>query len=105
MSVRVNVRTPVNNDENRVIAWVDWNKDGKFNNDTELVMNKNIVISNSAIEVSQAVNIPAGVRGYRRLRVKLIYDNNQNDPELEASCGKFESGEVEDYDIEFDPSL
>ena len=101
LSVRVNTRTPVNNDEIRVIAWIDWNNDGNFDSGTELVMNKYIVISDSAIEISQVVNIPAGVKGVRRLRVKAAYDSNRSNPEAGASCGSFESGEVEDYDIEF----
>ena len=100
--VVADVITPVNDDRNFVRAWVDWNNDRQFD-DSERLMNRAITISDQPVQVSQSFTVPSDVTGIRRLRVKVNYDEGPlNDL---GACQGFESGEVEDYQLEvFDPT-
>ena len=95
--VEANTITPLNNDRNFVRAWVDWNGDRLFD-DSEQLMDRVIVLSNRPIEVSQSFTVPNGIAGLRRLRVKVNYDEG---PLADfGPCQGFESGELEDYQLE-----
>ena len=95
--VEADVVTPVDNDRNFARAWVDWNGDRLFG-DGEQVMDQAIFISDQPVQASQTFTVPDGVAGIRRLRVKLNYDEG---PLLDfGACQGFESGEVEDYELE-----
>ena len=100
--VVADVVTPVNNDRNLVRAWADWNGNRLFEDDEQL-MNRAIAISDQPVQVSQSFTVPGDVTGIRRLRVKVNYDEGPlNDL---GACQGFESGEVEDYEIEvIDPA-
>ena len=102
LRVEANVVTPVDNDRNLVRAWVDWNGNRLFE-DSERLMNRTITISDRPVQVSQSFIVPSDAAGIRRLRVKVNYDEG---PLLDfGACQGFESGEVEDYEIEvIDPA-
>ena len=102
LRVEANVVTPVDNDRNLVRAWVDWNGNRLFE-DGERLMNRALTISDRPVQVSQSFIVPSDATGIRRLRVKVNYDEG---PLLDfGACQGFESGEVEDYEIEvIDPA-
>jgi len=76
-----------------VIAWIDYNKDGSFDDATEQVLN---VAANTANPVNNTFTIPntaAVLTGTTRMRVVLEYNTSP------SSCGSFTYGEVEDYTV------
>ncbi|MEZ4907790.1 MAG: GEVED domain-containing protein [Saprospiraceae bacterium] len=82
----------------QVIAWIDYNQDGDFDDTGEDVMSSNIGGPYTA-----NITIPAGATsGTTRLRVRLHYtDQSPNS----NSCGNSGWGQVEDYTINIGVSL
>ena len=82
---------------NRVEAWVDWNEDKVFSNETEKVMDEQVILSNTNIfkKVSSVFTVPpeTEINNYKRLRV-WISDTQRDYP---SACSNYESGEIEDY--------
>ncbi len=79
-----------------VSAWIDFNKDGDFDDTGEKVLE---VGANQTTSVSSSFTVPVSAStGNTRMRVIMAYYNSsgtiQNDP-----CDSFQYGEVEDYDI------
>jgi len=73
-----------------VYAWIDWNKDGIFNNTNELI-NMSAISNDTS---TGTVNVPANASGTTVMRVRVIYA----DPNTPQACGSI-FGEVEDYTI------
>ena len=86
-----------NNLTNRIEAWVDWNEDKVFSNETEKVMDEQVILSNTNVfkKVSSVFTVPpeTEVNSYKRLRVR-ISDTGDNYP---SACSDYESGEIEDH--------
>ena len=74
---------------NNWVGWIDYNRDGDFNDDRELIIFKN---DNSA--VNAFFEVPANAEeGATRMRIALRGDN------FAAPCYSYTEGEVEDYTI------
>lgn len=75
-----------------MFAWIDWNQDTVFDNDTELIVFPSFDDNNVAIT---SVTVPADAAiGQTRLRVRMAF----GDPNPARPCGNV-FGEVEDYQI------
>lgn len=76
-------------------VWIDFNKDGDFNDLAEQVWYKKPTTLNL---VKGDIRIPNSVStGLTRMRVSMSYD------QIPRSCGNFDSGEVEDYTVFIEP--
>ncbi len=74
-------------------VWVDFNKDGDFEDSNEKVFSKEATTSSL---VSGSFTVPrAASLGETRLRVKMRYNTAPNTP-----CGTYRWGEVEDYKVQ-----
>ena len=74
---------------NNWVAWIDYNRDGDFNDERELV-----VFKNGNNPVNAFFEVPANVaQGATRMRVALRGGN------FAAPCYSYAEGEVEDYTI------
>lgn len=74
-----------------VTVWIDFNKDGDFEDSGETVFNSQ---ASQTTPVTGNFSIPANVTlGSTRMRVSMRYDTTPN------SCGSFDYGEVEDYTV------
>ena len=98
LDVTVGTASSTNNEDrtHRVEAWVDWNEDTVFSNETERVMDEQIVLSNTNIfkKASSVLKAPESTeQGYKRLRVR-ISDTQEN---YSSACSDYESGEIEDH--------
>lgn len=72
-------------------VWVDYNKNGDFNDSGELVWSKSPSKDTSVVG---SFIVPAtAVLGDTRMRVAMQYN------EIPSSCGDFSYGEVEDYTV------
>ncbi len=70
-------------------VWIDFNRDGDFNDAGEQVYTRN---ATSLSSVSGSISIPSSAAlGQTRMRVAMRYD------EVPSACGTFRWGEVEDY--------
>ena len=81
-----------------VYAWIDWNRDGDFND-----VNENVYTSASPGQVSHNFNVtvPNDVTvGSTRLRIRLTDDSDSGTNN--TPCGVSSYGEVEDYNINLD---
>ena len=72
--------------------WIDYNKDGDFDDAGELVLGSTATTTGS---ISGSFQVPAGLSGTTRLRIAMRRDN------AASSCGTFAYGEVEDYTVAF----
>jgi PKD repeat protein len=68
--------------------WVDYNRDGDFEDSGEEVFS-----GNGTSSVSGSFTVPSSASGTTRMRVAMRYNN------APPSCGSFDFGEVEDYSI------
>lgn len=77
------------NNNDKVMAWIDWDKNGLFNNSNEeykLSFNNNIA--------SVYINIPTNIDADEyKMRIKLSYNNTP------SPCSEEDYGETEDYII------
>ncbi len=82
------------NQRGYINAWVDWNKDGNFDNSEKIHDNYGVITHS---EIFGFV-VPNGTSaGMYRLRIRTRYESfNAN----YGACGSLESGETEDYQIE-----
>lgn len=70
-------------------VWIDFNKDGDFNDAGEEVM-----AGNGSSDVTGNIAIPASAdSGATRMRISMRYNS------APANCGAFSYGEVEDYTV------
>ncbi|MFD0990995.1 M14 family zinc carboxypeptidase, partial [Mariniflexile jejuense] len=82
------------NDAIRV--WIDYNKDGDFDDAGEQILNST---ASKTTPISTSVTIPSTASlGATRMRVSLKYNTSQ------TSCESFTYGEVEDYAINILPN-
>ncbi|MFM7727641.1 MAG: S8 family serine peptidase [Flavobacteriales bacterium] len=76
-------------------VWIDYNIDGDFEDENELVFDP----APTTIEVAGTFTVPPSItEGVSRMRVSMTYTpiNSNNEP---ASCGNLTYGEIEDYCI------
>ncbi len=100
LRVTASARIPVEGDVNRVEAWIDWNGDERFDENTEQVMNAEVRLTNRShpVTVSSTVTVPPDAHiGSVRLRVRLQYRQPRGADQ--GVCESYESGETQDYDI------
>ncbi len=72
-------------------VWIDFNRDGDFEDANELVFSQSPTQANT---VSGSFDVPATAQsGATRMRVSMRYN------ETPATCGSFDYGEVEDYNV------
>ena len=72
-------------------VWIDWNRDGDFNDSNEMVYSRSATNLSS---VSGTISVPATAStGTTRMRVSMKYNANA------TACETFSYGEVEDYHI------
>ncbi len=75
--------------------WIDYDGNGSFNDEGELVFGR---ISNSSNPMARVIHIPEDVSiGQTRLRIALKYGGHA------TACETFNEGEVEDYTINIVP--
>ncbi|MFZ4723891.1 MAG: M6 family metalloprotease domain-containing protein [Paludibacter sp.] len=79
----------------RVLIWVDWNKDGDFDDKGENVYFSTNNYANPLITGSFAAPIGTTL-GLTRMRIKLVYGVSGANM---TACGDAQDGEVEDYSI------
>jgi hypothetical protein len=82
-------------------VWIDYNIDGDFNDDNELVFDP----SPTTTQVNGTFTVPSGItEGASRMRVSMTYTpiNSNNEP---SSCGNLVYGEVEDYCVTLSTSV
>ncbi|HZK08759.1 MAG TPA: S8 family serine peptidase [Bacteroidales bacterium] len=75
--------------------WIDYNKDGDFDNAGELVFTS----TGSKQAVSGSFVVPSTANGTTRMRVSMKYNG------LPTPCENFDYGEVEDYTVRFNTPL
>ena len=76
-----------------VFAWIDWNRDGDFWDEGELVVENN----NDGGGGTFTIDIPINAElGNTRMRVRTHYNNDLGT----YPCGNTDFGEVEDYSLE-----
>lgn len=82
------------NDSYNIGAWIDWNRDGDFDDTNELVINcVNAGTGNS--QYSNTITTPTTAElGTTRLRIRLLFNGDLCD-----ACGDYISGETEDYTV------
>ena len=73
--------------------WVDYNNDGDFTDQGELVLQEN-----GRGTINALLTAPAGITGSKRVRISQSVWGYQN------SCAHFKYGEVEDYRLHIDPA-
>ena len=92
-NVTVSRLNPAVNNLNRKI-WIDWNRDGDFDDANELVASES---SSTNINFSASITVPNVNQldlGLSRMRVGVSISNTANNP-----CGPNNVGEFEDYGI------
>jgi hypothetical protein len=77
--------------------WIDYNKDGYFDDASELATKIN---SHSSLIENTTLSIDTGATGATRMRVVMAYTGNGQQA---VACGSFQHGEVEDYTINIAP--
>jgi len=81
-------------------AWVDWNKDGDFDDDNEQVCNEDASSSPVTFELIAPPSLTVANNGPTRMRIRLNYFNTSDiNNSNETPCGYSTYGEVEDYTI------
>ena len=97
LGVTAGTSSPTDDDRaHRVEAWVDWNKDKIFSNETEKVMDQQVVLSNSDVfsKISSVFTVPENTQiGYVRLRARISSGEENN----ASTCSNYDSGEIEDH--------
>ncbi len=95
ITATITITNPFQSD--KLYAWIDWNKDGDFDDDEEQVCNKSASSSPVTFEVIAPTFLTTNDNGSTRMRIRLEdYENNGN----ETPCGVSAYGEVEDYTLD-----
>jgi hypothetical protein len=81
-----------------VKAYIDWNNDGDFNDDGELVAYSGVLTKDD--ELTATIQVPATVKvnDVSRMRIVLVETNNAS--EVNA-CGTYSKGETQEYLVKF----
>lgn len=80
--------------------WIDLNRDGDFEDANELVFESDSPSANPQSGSFTMPNVESS--GLTTMRVIMKYTDTGNDSDLPESCGSFNYGEVEDYQITID---
>ena len=80
--------------DTRAKAWIDWNKDGDFDDNGEEVLNR----SGSGGTYTSTINPPSGVSGSVILRVRVAYSSSP------TPCGDIYFSDTEDYTLNLNNS-
>jgi len=73
-----------------IAGWIDWNHDGDFDDDNELVF-KDLI---NDFTMNETVTVPADAKtGYTKMRVRNMFNTTV------SPCGASSKGEVEDYTV------
>jgi hypothetical protein len=82
-------------------AYIDYNGDGIFNEETELVMSIQPPSASTQFTATRQVTIPSSALTNQRLRLRVLFDMGSNPPTACRLPGDpvNGSGEVEDYSI------
>ncbi|MBD1398985.1 S8 family serine peptidase [Pontibacter sp. JH31] len=86
-------------DNNKVgKVYIDWNNDGDFEDEGELVATTGVV--NNTQTYTSTVTVPTSVQegNISRMRVVLVETTNPNDV---SACGTYGKGETHDYRVRF----
>ncbi|MFA8435701.1 MAG: GEVED domain-containing protein [Marinifilaceae bacterium] len=76
---------------NQITIWMDWNKDGSFDEDGEKVLH----LYNGNWNTSHSIQVPSdATAGATRMRIRICYYNEKSPCEAETYMG-----EVEDYTV------
>ncbi len=80
-----------------VDVWIDYNMNGEFD-----MSEHNYVGTGSAITITKIINIPAGISGLTKMRVReRYYGGSTNSWDACNYLPEFSSGETEDYLVNF----
>lgn len=79
-------------------VFIDWNSDGDFNDDNELVATSGVINANGQLTANISVPAAVNVNNFSLLRVVLT---ETSDPNAVNSCGTYGKGETLDYRIKF----
>lgn len=94
INMKVNVTGPANSPLSTIKAWVDWNKNGVFDDPAEKIYDTNDV-GYRAGNVVFGYQVPAGTAaGYYTIRIRASSNSAFN------PCGNTTDGETEDYTFE-----
>ena len=85
---------------NKFVVFIDWNKNGKFNDAGEVYEIANQLTNSTgtdAVQISQTIGVPANaVSGTTRMRVKKVFIGS---PDYLDPCSGATYGQVEDYSL------
>ncbi|CAL2105992.1 Por secretion system C-terminal sorting domain-containing protein [Tenacibaculum sp. 190524A02b] len=81
----------------RASAWVDWNKDGDFDDAGEQVLNRSGSATNKTYTTT--ISVPNGISGSVVLRVRVAYSSSAPTP-----CGEIFFSDTEDYTLNLSSS-
>ena len=95
-SYNITVTNPYNDIDLDLAIWIDWNRDGDFNDTDENVL----CLINNYGEGTFSVNVPSTAEvGKTRMRLRTKYYDT-----FCSSCGTTNNGEVEDYSVNVQPA-
>ncbi len=90
--ITVTIESPYFSDE--LLIWVDWNKDGNFDDASEKVFSSGVL--GSASYTTSFAPPPGAKTGLTRMRIRL---NDTENGSNNLPCGNASWGEVEDYSL------
>lgn len=94
--------TSVAYEDDQIAAWIDWNSDGDFADNGELVFS-DVITGTPNIPLSTIISVPSNAEfGNTRMRVRITFDVATEGPI--SPCGTSNYGEVEDYQLNINES-
>ena len=79
-------------------VFIDWNGDGDFNDNNELVATSNMINGNGLLTANLSVPATVNINSFSLLRVVLTEVNDAN---VVQACGIYAKGETQDYRVKF----
>lgn len=90
---------------NEIAAWIDFNNDGTFANPGERVFFVQVQQGTTAAQFTQNASIPANAAtGNVKMRVRISFNGTTGGEGPVNPCGTTQFGEVEDYNINIQPT-
>jgi|GEM_PF-5462711 len=79
------------------VIWLDSNQDGEFSEDEILTSEIGVT------EMNSEITIPTdALLGNTRIRVSMVWENENNQGQVQEPCGEYDYGETEDYCVTVD---